>query len=355
MTDERLDQILKQALAPEIDESDITIKGKARVKTMKRNENRFVKSGYRVAAAIAGCVLLGSVSVYAACNYFGLLDFSKGSVEMIPEEAEGLIEKDIDQTATGEENNVFDCTVKEALCDKNTIMLVFEVSAKEKGKYLFVPTDAEESDDMGEWSTHSGVEAGEYASENNLTIACIGGGIINSEELGIASEGLDFRSVSDDVMDICIRCDKENGSNEMDAKLMAHARVLPDNEVVRSTFAFTMEDMSTANIVGYTATLQGEDDIDYTIDKANIIQTELRTYLDVTFRYNGMDGITFRVKDAAGGVIDTIGGSGIETNEDGTYHERLIMNKTDLDDEFIVEVYDYEKNEVYESYVLKAE
>ena len=40
MTDERLDQILKQALAPEIDESEITVKGKVRVKTMKRNDLR---------------------------------------------------------------------------------------------------------------------------------------------------------------------------------------------------------------------------------------------------------------------------------------------------------------------------
>ena len=322
---------------------------------MKRNENKLVKSGYRAAAAIVGCLLLGGVSVYAACNYFGLLDFSRGSVKSIPEAAEELIEKDIDQTATGEENNIFDCTVKEALCDKNTLMLVFEVSAKEKGKYLFVPTDAEESDDMETWSTHTGVKAGKYAAENNLTIACVGGLITDTEELGIAHEALDFRSVSDDVMDIYISCEKENDSKKMDAELTAHARVLPDNEVVKSAVAFTLEDMSTASIVNYNVALQGGDDTNYAIDNASIIQTELGTYLDVNFRFNGTDSITFRVKDMNGGEIDTTGGSGIETNEDGTYHERLIMNKTELDDAFIVEVYDYEKNEVYESYVLNAE
>lgn len=354
MTDERLDQILKQALAPEIDESDTTIKGKARVIAMKRNENKLVKSGYRVAAAIAGCLLIGSASVYAACNYFGLLDFSKGSVEKIPEAAEELIEKDIDQTTIGEENNIYDCSVKEALCDKNTIALVFEISAKEKGKYLFIPTDAEESDDMGEWSTHTGVKAGEYANENNLAVACIGGGITNSEELGVVAESLIFRSVSDDVMDICIRCDKENDSKEMNAELMAHARVLPNNEVVQSTFAFTLEDMSTVSIINYNPILHGVDDTDYAIDNASVIQTELGTYLDLNFRFNGSDSITFRVKDTDGNMINTIGGSGIETNEDGTFHERLIMNKTNLDDEFLLEIYDYEKNVVYESYTLNA-
>lgn len=58
MTDEKLDQILKQALAPEIGEHEITVNGKAREEAMKKeNANRRMRR-YRVAAVVAASMAL---------------------------------------------------------------------------------------------------------------------------------------------------------------------------------------------------------------------------------------------------------------------------------------------------------
>lgn len=61
MTDERLDQILKQALTPKNTASELVIKKRVR----KFNMNKFLKSG----AAIAACAVLVIVGGHAVLNY----------------------------------------------------------------------------------------------------------------------------------------------------------------------------------------------------------------------------------------------------------------------------------------------
>ena len=179
-------------------------------KTNSENTRRgFLKSKAATAATIVAAILAGSGVIYAAVSHFGLLEFTANSAEEIPQEAEQLIEKNISAVSDGAENDLYDCTVLEALCDSETVMIVYEVSAKENGKYLFIPEDAIPDDNMSDWTDYSDQIASEYADANNLTIVNIGGGISNREELGISVEDLSFRSVGNDVMDIYVRCEKE--------------------------------------------------------------------------------------------------------------------------------------------------
>ncbi|MCR5792837.1 MAG: DUF4179 domain-containing protein [Lachnospiraceae bacterium] len=351
MTDKKLDQILKQALAPEIDDSEIIVRGKLREQQVNMNKKKMVRRSFPAAAAIAGILFLGGVTAYAAGTHFGLFAFTKQSAEQIPETAKELIVEDVQQTVQ-EDASIVDCTVEEALCDQNTIMLVCEISAKEQGKYLFVPEYATEDDDMGEWSRISGISAGDYAKEKGLTIACIGGGITNTEELGIPHESMECRSISDDAMAIYIRCDKENKAKSMDVEFSTTARVLPEGEITKCISTFALEDLATASVVGYSATLKGADNPSYAVTNAELIQTKLGTYLDVNYstESESPESVTFKVKDAEGKEITTIGGSGIELKDDGTYYERLIMNKMDPGEEFVLEFYDYMRNKVCESY-----
>lgn len=70
MTDEKLDQILKHALTPEIDESDLRVREKDEEQTMKTkmDKGRFFRRPAVAAASIA-LVLVTSVSAYAAVQY----------------------------------------------------------------------------------------------------------------------------------------------------------------------------------------------------------------------------------------------------------------------------------------------
>ena len=67
MTDEKLDQILKQALTPEIDDSEIQVRRKGRKRRMTRKTG--VASGLVACAAVAFVVTGG---------YFGIFSKSEG-------------------------------------------------------------------------------------------------------------------------------------------------------------------------------------------------------------------------------------------------------------------------------------
>ena len=168
----------------------------------------------------------------------------------VPKEAVPQIQTRI-ETAQEANDTIFRCTVKEALCDSQTITVVYEVAAEEAGKYLFVPEYALPENLMSNWSNASDLTAQEYATEKGLTIVNIGGGIRNTEELGIAEQSIDFLSVSDDEMDICVTCGKAEEGTSMDVMMLATAHVSGSEEAMRLQCDFVLQDMSTTTSTTY--------------------------------------------------------------------------------------------------------
>lgn len=329
----------------------------------KKKEKRPGHAGFSkaTAAAAALAVLVGAGGiVYAAGRYFGILDFSDELPESVPAEAVELIQSEIELTKQEEENDtIINCEVREALCDSQTITIVYEVSAKETGKYLFVPTDALPEDNMSNWSSVAGKTAEEYAAEKNLTIVNIGGGIMNSEELGIAATSMDFRSVSDDIMDIYVRAGKANDAKSIDVDLVATAVKQGDESAMRNNIHFTLQDLSTTTKTLYYSKAEKPVDAAYEIQRAEVIQTDLGTYVDVYYRNEKAndpeDGLTFRVLDQSGNAYITVGGSGVEWQEDDTYKQRIILNKCEMTEEIALEAYDCYEKTVYGVETLEKE
>lgn len=365
----------------------------------KEHENKKGKNNV-AAAALLIAALIGTGGVaYAASKYYGLLDFTKQGVEQIPEDAAEFIDTEIVPEKVDEtEDSIMDCSVKEALADSETIMIVYEVSALEQGKYLFIPEDAVPSDNMSDWSDIEGVTAREYADANGLEIVNIGGGITNREELGIGVESLSFKSVSDDAMDVYVRAGKDNDAKSLEVVCTATARiegqentVYPDESgdgkggdgtngdtkdndyagddkvkegdkkelmtgVMKKNITFTLQDMSSVKTSDYSVESKDMEDEAYNIENAAVLQTELGTYIDVyfnsTLEYDDMF-ITFHILDEKGNVIDDIGGSGIEFNDDGSMKERIMFNKMDMGERFSVEVYNYEEGIVYGTFEME--
>lgn len=318
------------------------------VKSNKKKNKRYGMKN--VAAAIAACVILAvtGTGVYAAVSYYGIFDFADRTSRVVPKEAEAQIQKDIE--ITQEENNtIFQCSVKEALCDSQTITLVYEVSAKDADKYLFIPEDALPEDMMSNWSNVTDKTTEEYASENNLTIVNIGGGIMNCDELKIVESTMDFLSVSDDVMDIFITSGVTEKAQTMNIDVVATGRVWDSEEVMRLESKFELQDMSTTTTVTYTCKTNEQEGQFFKIEKAEVTQTELGTYVDVYYRnekaQNEEDRLTFRIVDQSGNEYKSTGSSGVEWVDDNLYRERYFLNKCEIGETLNIEAFDcYEKN-----------
>lgn len=317
-------------------------------------KNKKQKSNYKrsVAAAVAALVFVTAAGsgVYAAARHWGILDFADRTVMDVPQEAVPQIQTEI-KTEQEKNDTIFQCSVKEALCDSQTITVVYEVAAKEAGKYLFVPEDALPEDLMRNWSAISDLTAQEYATEKGLTIVNIGGGIRNTDELGIAAQSVDFLSVSDDVMDICVTCGKAEEGTNMDVTMLATARVSGSEQVMKLQSNFVLQDMSTTTMTTYLCKEQVSGGQFFEIEKAEVIQTELGTYVDVYYRNekgdDPADGLSFRIVDQAGKAYESTGGSGVICVDNGLYRQRCMLNKCEIGENLYVEAFDCLGKEVY--------
>lgn len=346
---------------------------KMEAETVKKHNNKHWHSLPRAAAiALATLVSVGG-GAYAAIRYYGILDFMKDTPYELQEEAGSLIEKNLPQKTEEsvvmqitedskdekgliqeEEspNDLFECSVKEALRDSGTITIVYEVSAKERGKYLFVPEDAIPEDTVPEahgsrWDYSGDTTIKEYAAQNGLTVVNIGGGIENRSELGIIGQTMDFLSPEDDVMDIYVRGTLEAANSGQNVVCVATARSESDNRIVKERVAFSVEDRSEASVALYApeSDTAYSKDLNCTFIKAEVIQTDLGTYADIFFT-RAEEGLweeeyTLEMPDSQGGQI---GGFIVETSEEGVYKTRIELGKTQLGESFSAVVCDIEND-----------
>lgn len=114
--------------------------------------------------------------------------------------------------------------------------------------------------------------------------------------------------------------------------------------------------MTSVKTSDYSVVSKDMEDESYNIEDASVLQTELGTYIDIhfnsTLEYDDMF-ITFHILDEKGNVIDDIGGSGIEFNDDGSMKERIMFNKMDMGERFSIEVYNYEEGIAYGTFEME--
>lgn len=136
-------------------------------------------------------VMAFGATVFAAEKYIGISGFFQEVGNKMPEEAKGLIEKDPVQQEDGD--SILTYTVKEALCDKNSVQVVVEVTAKERGKYLLAGQDTMNEDPVRNLGIESDKTIGEYAAEKGLIIVKVGASFEFCSDLGIETAVGDYR------------------------------------------------------------------------------------------------------------------------------------------------------------------
>ena len=326
----------------------------------RKNSRSGGMSALKAAALVLISVTLLGTGAYAAGKYFGILDFLRGSGNtgaVPPVEAEELIvpiaeEEQLKTEIT--EGMAADYTVKEAMCDSESIYVVLEARAKERGRYFFVPEDAVAEDPVRDWGIDSDLSAGEYAASKNLEIMHVNGGIQNTDELGIAVSTIYFQWVEDDVMDIMIECGKTVKEQTLDVVctgILWNESMTDMEDILRTEIRFSLTDISNAEAIAYepagTAGIPGSSAV---IEKAEVIQTKLGTYVEIIYQCGGMENFGVPPLRLAGDnaqehIIRMP--SGTEILGGGEYFWKMCLEKRELGDSILLEAYDEETKEVY--------
>ncbi len=319
----------------------------------------------KAAAFILVSVTLLGTSAYAVGKHFGILDFLRGGNEnaVPPVEAEDLIVPVTEQEQEKKEitdGMLADYTVKEAMCDSESIYVVIEAKAKEEGRYFFVPEDAMLEDPVRDWGLDSDLSAGEYAASKNLEIKHVNAAIQNTDELGIAVSTIYFQYVSDDVMDIMVECGKTVKEQTLDVVctgILWDETMTDMEDIMRTEIRFTLTDISNSVAAAYApsgaAQIPGTEAV---IESAQVTQTELGTYLEILFKYNSEDWSKmpcFRLAGAGAGEEHRIRmASGTEILNENENLWKLSLTKMELGDRIELEAYNAETKEVYGTFEL---
>lgn len=335
-------------------------RGKNKPGSRKRGGHPAGVRALKAAALVLASVTLLGTGAYAAGKYFGILDFLRGNGSagaMPPAKAESLIvpvAEEEQQKTEITEGMAADYTVKEAMCDSESIYVVLEARAKERGRYFFVPEDAAAEDPVRNWGVDSDLSAGEYAAEKNLEIMHANAGIQNTDELGIAVSAIYFQWVEDDVMDIMIECGKTVKEQTLDVVctgILWNESMTDMEDILRTEIRFSLTDISNAEAIAYepadTAEIPGSSAV---IEKAEVIQTKLGTYVEVIYRDNDTENFdihSLRLAGSDGQEHIIRMPSGTEILGNGEYFFKMYLEKRELGDSILLEAYDEETKEVY--------
>ena len=304
-------------------------------------------------------VMAFGATVFAAEKYIGISGFFQEVGNKLPEEAKGMIEKDPVQQEEGD--SILTYTVKEALCDKNSVQMVVEVTAKERGKYLLAGQDTMNEDPVRNLGIESDKTIGEYAAEKGLIIVKTGVSFDFNSDLGIETAVVDYRNLEDDVVDFYSSAVKTKESKDLTVSCIGTA-TLPDakcvDDVMRTNITFQLEDKSQGKNATYVP-VDGEGitaDGKVKILSADIEETEVGDYATIhCILLEEADSISLDVTDLEGNLwqlSDLGGGSEVaEVGKEATF--QMSYQKTDLADEIGIRGYDYETNTTYEPVKMK--
>jgi len=228
------------------------------------------KHKFRAAAAVAFTVLAIGTTAYAAARHSAILDsfaqYSNG--REIPEQAKSLIQTDIDQEKA--QDGIVKFKVREALCDKNNVVVAVE--AKAADNYLLVPSDLQAEDDhrmlmenLNSSMKEKDMTIADYAKKYHKQILPVGVNV----DTGAGVYSIDFKLEEDGTG--VFTCHSENVSKKTAMNLSCSTSIFYEDDIISDSFDFTVSDNSNAvKTVVYRAKGQTE------VEGTNLVVDEVR-------------------------------------------------------------------------------
>lgn len=278
-------------------------------------------------------------------------------------EAEDLIEKDVaiqtKDKKNGQEMPV-EFTVKETLCDSDSVHIVLEVQAKDKEKYLLVPENSKKSENVSGLGIKEEKTIGEYADSKGLKLLYINHGFDDSSEFSPLSYSFDHVLVNDDTMNIYISARKESSNKKLNVAVECSVRGTPGTKgTLCSTLNFKLRDRSSGKKVSYTSdgkmAVKGTKAV---VTKVTMERTEVNTYVKVYYSNPDKDlesGLFFRIRDEKGTLWDW---SDAESGDlgSGKYCCTLTYDSAEFPEKCILEAFDcWETNDIFGQFTITKE
>lgn len=328
-------------------------------------ERRTVKrSGFRLAAAIAVICILSTVTVLAATNTWGILDFltGRGQAIVLPEAAD-MVQEDVAQSGGQTEFGSFE--VREAIYDGRNVYLVIDVKPSNP-KYLLLGPDASPLDPIGNlgpsFSDKSGTIA-DYAKDNHLEMINTSVGIS-----GVSS--VDYLLNEDGTLVYMLN--GSYASSSLQATIEVDYAVAPfvsregkmaiDAEnIQRSTFLVAL-DNSGVKAVSTSTAPAAFGDFGVQVDKVTLFGSSMAIYADIEYSViddgkfaRAKDGIWFDFVDEQGDVLPSGAAlwGGVEAFDETHFIQRTTLQAAEtLPAEISLRCFDFSEKDRYEIHTL---
>lgn len=308
------------------------------------------KRSFRTAAAIAIAALAIGTTAYAAAKHSAILDsFAKyDNGRELPEQAKNLIETDIVQEKAQEGTVNF--KVREALCDKNNIIVAVEAKAADFDKYLIVPEDLQNEED---WKRMTMENLNPSMAEKDMTIAgyakkynkeILPVGVSVDTGAGVSSIGFNLEEDGTGVF----TCQSENISKKAVMNLSCHTSIFYRGDIVKDSFDFKVSDNSKANktIIFRAENNKAVEGTNLVIDEVKFEKSAIDIKSTITYHYVGdPEKITENDEDTGFFFFDENGeqlknGAGMAggcTKENGVFTQTDSLALTELPEQLTLQ------------------
>lgn len=285
-----------------------------------------------LAAALA--VVLLSVTVYAAVEFFSIADMKKDTPFPLPEEAETFVQQ---QEITREAQD-WSCQLVQTLFDTTHFMVTVGVSGGDK--YIVAPTYCGPDDPVTEIGLTGTETLGEYAARQGKKLLFVGADVGDRDALGIAVESELPRSQSESEMTILVEGDY-TAANVTEANCQVYAVVGDNyNDVQRVDLPFKIDKAPSS---GERVFKPDKPDAipGMTVGDATIEQTPLGISIRIPETITDQQAYNEIMMTEFEGF--TYGEGGALPMNDGTYCFQASMCQGTVTDTLTVHFYDWDK------------
>lgn len=320
-----LDQMLYDSLRP-TDEPDPELNRRILDRRSKGNMRKWNIKKSAAAAAVGILVMAGGVSVYAATQNFSLLSLFSSESRQVKHEAARLLEQNVtqDQKVDQEQSKWADFEIREAILDRNKVLVQVAAKPVDPDKYLLVPEGSTEEDpvtDLALDGVTGNQTIAEYAKSKGKQCVMVGAGV----DCGADSQSVSNHTEADGTLVFVVEFNNVEKTKNLNYVCRTAVRPVEQSTWTKGEINFALTDKSDVKVVKYVpvsdGTVKGTKLI---VDAVTFEKSNLEMMCKVEYHYPGGENelnktkdadVCFFMLDSNGNIIESSGGGGTTIDE----------------------------------------